>query len=201
MRRLTALIKKIVPFPAEIQSEFFKIIKVLDLMPGEWIPDDLPNGTTIFVEEGFLLMTAHNGCRWQCVNVYPEGTAASTYSEGAAEMQEDSIRIRAAEPSRVYYLTPEDKHRVIKIFPGYMFAINALRRRSYRKSNERRKLLEVPSGERVIVVDFFLRMLLRAPLRDLADFLHLETDAEIELLGTVQKIRLSPKRQLPGIHN
>jgi hypothetical protein len=105
MRRLTALIKAIVPFPAEIRDEFFKIVKALDLMPGEWIPDDLPTGTFIFVEEGFLVLSCYRDNRWRCTNVYSEGTLAGTYSEGAPEMQEGSYRVRATEPTRVCYLT------------------------------------------------------------------------------------------------
>ena len=111
MRRLTALIKKIVFFPSEIQNEFFKIAKVLDLLPGEWVPDDLPTGTFIFVEEGFLLLTSYHDNRWKCTNVYFEGALAGTFSEGAAEMQEGSLRVRAIKPSRTYYLTPRTCNR------------------------------------------------------------------------------------------
>ncbi|HEX3934265.1 MAG TPA: hypothetical protein VHW43_06270, partial [Puia sp.] len=186
---------------AEIQTEFFKRAKALELLPGEWIPDDLPTGATIFVEEGFLFMTSYQGNRWRCINFYPEGTTISTYSEGAAEMQENSIRIRAAEPSRIYYLAAEDKHAVIKMFPGYMFAIYALSRRTEGKSENRMRLFRVPPAERAILVDSFFRYLLRAPLKDLADYLDLETDAEKEFLGSVQRLRLSPKRQLVEMHN
>ena len=201
MRRLTAFIKKIVPFPAEMQTEFFKKAKPLELLPGEWIPDNLPTGTTIFVEEGLLLMTIYDGNRWRCINFYPEGTTVSAYTEGAAEMQEDSLRIRAAEPSRIYYLAPDDIHQVIKIFPGYMFVINALKFRAEHKSQKRMRIFKVPPAERVIIVDSFFRYLLRAPLKDLADYLRLETDAEKEFLESVQRLRLSPKRQMTEMHN
>ena len=119
MRRLTALIKKIIPFPAEVQTEFFKIAKVLHLLSGEWVPDDLAAGTFIFVEEGFLLLTRYQDNLWKCTNVYLEGTLAGTFSEGAPEMQEGSFRVRATEPSRIYYLTTKDMCRVEEIFPRY----------------------------------------------------------------------------------
>jgi len=54
-------------------------------MPGEWIPDGLPTGTTIFVEDGFLLLTTCRNKQWGCSNFYLEGTAAITYSIGATE--------------------------------------------------------------------------------------------------------------------
>ena len=191
MRRLTALIKAIVPFPEEIRDKFFKIVKVLDLMPGEWIPDDLPTGTTIFVEDGFLLLTSCRNKKWKCCNFYPEGTAAITYSVGAAEMKDGSIRVRATEPSRIYYLTRDDESRIDEFFPKYKIASQILRQRSFLKSEQRRSLFEVPPGDRIMHVDTYFQNLMRAPIDDLAEFLRLETERQKKVLEKVQMIRLT----------
>ena len=201
MRRLTALIKKIVPFPAEKQTESFKIIKALDLLPGEWIPDDLPPGTSIFIEEGFLLVTRHRGDRWKCVNFFCEGTAAITHNKGAAEMKEGSFRIRAIEPSRIYYLTPNDECRLKAIFPLYPIADRKLRHRSFVKDVQRALVLNYPPADRVILVDHYFPNLLRAPTQDLIDFLELKTEAEKTMLEEIQRNRLLPKRQLAEKQN
>jgi hypothetical protein len=201
MQRLTALIKKKAYFPAETRDEFFKIIKVMDLLPGEWVPDDLPTGTSIFVEEGLLLLTTYKNNRWRCTNFYPEGTLAITYSEGAAEMQEDSCRVRAATPARIYYLTSDDRSRVDAIFPGFFLAYNALRSRSYFKHERRTGLFQVPPADRVIYVSIYFPTLLRAPIEDLADFLGLETEAQKTVLQAIQSIKLSEKGQLSERHN
>ena len=201
MRRLTALIKKIVPFPAEIQTEFSKIVKLLDLMPGEWIPDDLPTGTKIFVEEGFLLLTRHRGDRWRCINFYREGTTVIPRSKGAAEMQEGSLRIRAVEPSRIYYLTPDDERRVRATFPQYALADHILRRRTFLKDVEKAMILQYTPADRILFVDRYFRSLLRAPLQDLVEFLGLKSELEKTLLEALQRKRLSPKRQLAEMHN
>jgi hypothetical protein len=176
MRRLTALIKKIVPFPAETQNKFFKIAKALDLMPGEWIPDDLPSDTHFFVEEGFLLLTRYQDNRWKCVNFYFEGTLAVTFSEGASEMKEGSYRVRATEPTRIYYLTSEDVYHVYKIFPDYTIVSSVLRQRSFMKHNQRAALLHLPPPDRIINTDLHFRYLFRAPLQELTEFLGLEDD-------------------------
>ena len=201
MHRLTALIKKIVHFPAETRDEFFKIIKVMDLLPGEWVPDDLPTGTSIFVEEGLLSLTTYKDTRWRCTNFYPEGTLAMTYSEGAAEMQEDSCRVRAATPARIYYLTPKDRSRVDAIFPSYFLAYTALRSRSYFKHERRTALFRVPPADRVIYVSIYFPTLLRAPIEDLADFLGLDNEAQKIVLQAIQSIKFSEKGQLSEKHN
>ena len=176
MRRYTALIKKIAPFPAEIQDRFFKTAKVLDLMPGEWVPDDLPTGTFIFVEEGFLLLTKYQGIRWKCTNVYPEGTLAGTYSGGAPQMDQGSFRVRATEPTRIYYLTSEDKRRVEEFFPTYVRVHMILRERSFIKHRQRTALFHLPPPDRIINTDLHFRYLFRAPLQELTEFLGLEDD-------------------------
>ena len=201
MQRLTALIKKIAYFPAEIRDEFFKIIKVMDLLPGEWVPDDLPTGTSIFVEEGLLSLTTYKDTRWRCTNFYPEGTLAMTYSEGAAEMQEDSCRVRAATPVRIYYLTPKDRSRVDAIFPSYFLAYTALRSRSYFKHERRTALFRVPPADRVIYISIYFPTLLRAPIEDLADFLGLDNEAQKIVLQAIQSIKFSEKGQLSEKHN
>ncbi|HEX3934266.1 MAG TPA: hypothetical protein VHW43_06275 [Puia sp.] len=201
MRRLTALIKKIVPFPAELRDDFSKIVKVLDLLPGEWVPDDLPAGTSIFVEEGLLSLTTYNDNRWRCTNFYPEGTLAITYSEGAAEMQEGSFRVRAGETTRIYYLTREDRSRVDEIFPAYAIAYSILRSRSFAKNQQRASLFKVPPAERIMYVDIFFPSLLRAPTEDLAEFLNLENERQKTVLQTIQSIKLSPNGQLSEKHN
>lgn len=201
MRRLTSLIKKIVPFPAETRDEFIKIIKVLDLMPGEWIPDDLPTGTSIFVEEGLLLLTQCDNKQWKCTNFYPEGTATITYSEGAAEMVEGSLRLRAVEPSRIYYLTRDDVRRVEGFFPGYRIAGSILRQRSFFKSQRLKELFTVPPPDRIIYVSLYFRSLLRAPLEDLAQYLRLERDIDKRILDAIQKGTLSPKNQTVERHS
>jgi hypothetical protein len=202
MRRLTALIKAIVPFPAEIRDEFFKIVRILDLMPGEWVPDDLPSGTSIFVEEGFLLLTNYQDIRWRCVNVYPEGTLAGTYSEGAAEMQKDSFRVRATEPTRIYYLTREDKSRVEEIFPDYTRVSMVLQQRSSMKHHLRAALFHLPPPDRIIAVDIRFRYLLRMPLQDLTEFLFLEDD-EIGkvVLAYLHEKSFPLKKQISQQHN
>jgi len=195
MRRLTALIKTIVPFPAEIQDKFFKIMKVMDLMPDEWIPDDLPTGTQIFVEEGFLLLTIYDEKQWRCTNFYIEGTATGTSSKGAAEMKEGSYRVRATEPTRIYYLTPEDAHQMGAIFPDYQIARAVLQQRSFLKSEQRKQLFSIPPIDRIISVDKFFSVLLRAPLADLTEFLRLEKEFDKSVLDAVQKRRLSADNQ------
>lgn len=145
-------------------------------MPGEWIPDDLPTGTFIFVEEGFLVLTCYRNNRWKCTNVYAEGTLTGTYSEGAPEMEEGSYRVRATEPSRIYYLASEDKCRVEKIFPNYIIAHMRLEQRSTRKHYQRARLLHLPPPDRVINTELHFRYLYRAPLQDLTQFLGLEDD-------------------------
>jgi hypothetical protein len=201
MRRLTALTNKIAPFPGEIQNKFFKMVKVLNLLPGEWIPDDLPTGTFIFVEEGFLLLTSYQDNRWKCTNVYLEGTLAGTFSEGAAEMQEGSLRVRATKPSRIYYLTPEDMQEVETIFPGYRLAHTVLRWRSFMKNQQRARLFDVPPKDRIIFLDICSPILLRGPLQDLAEFLGLKTEVEKMVLQAVQSERLSQKSQLSQKYN
>ena len=201
MRRLTALIKAIVPFPAEIRDEFFKQVKALDLMPGEWIPDDLPTGTFIFVEEGFLVLTCYRDNRWRCSNVYPEGTLAGTYSEGAPEMQEGSYRVRATEPTRVYYLTSEDKSRVEKVFPGYSIVHMVLRQRSTRKHYQRAQLIHLPPPGRVFNTELHFRYLLRAPLQDLTEFLGLEDDKVGKLVLEAFHEKFRSTTQLAQQHN
>jgi len=196
MRRLTALIKAIVPFPLEIREEFFKIVKVLDLAPGEWVPDDLPSGTSIFVEDGFLLLTRCEKKKWKCSNFYLEGTLAVTYSEGAAEMKDGSLRVRAAEPTRIYYTTREDDSRLHNIFPSYNIVRHVLRQRSFFKSEERKILFDLSALERIMYVDTYCRSLLRAPFEDLAQFLCLKTKLEKGVLDTLQKKSFSSQKQL-----
>ena len=195
MRRLTALIKAIVPFPPEIRDEFFKIVKVLDLMPGEWIPDDLPTGTSIFVEDGLLLLTRCKNKRWRCCNFYLEGTATVTCGTGAAEMEDGSYRVRAAEPTRIYYWTREDVCRVQEFFKSYNIVLHVLRQRSFFKSEERKILFDLSAYERIIYLDTFLRSLMRAPFEDLVDFLWLRTKLQKEVLRGIQKMRRSPQKQ------
>lgn len=196
MRRLTALIKAIVPFPPEIREEFFKIVKVLDLAPGEWVPDDLPTGTSIFVEDGLLLLTQCEKRKWRCSNIYIEGTLAVTYSEGATEMKDGSFRVRAVEPTRIYYMTREEERRVHEVFPSYNIVRHVLRQRSFFKSEQRRSLFKVPSGNRIMMVDTYFRNLMRVPTADLAEFLGLETAKQREVLATFQKLRTSPHKEV-----
>jgi len=196
MRRLTALIKAIVPFPPEIREEFFKIVKVLDLMPDEWIPDDLPTGTSIFVEDGLLLLTRCKNKRWKCGNFYLEGTLAVTYSEGAAELKDGSYRVRAAEPTRIYYWTRADVCRMQDFFVSYNIVCHVLRQRSFFKSEERKILFDLSANDRVIYLDTFLRSLMRAPFEDLVEFLCLKTKLQKEVLREIQKMRLFHQKQL-----
>ena len=196
MRRLTVYIKTIAPFPAELQIEFFKIVKVLQLMPGEWIPDDLPSGTSIFVEEGFLLLTTCTDNQWKCSNFYVEGFLALTYSEGAPEMREGSFRVRAAEPSLVYYLTVEEEGKLKKIFPNWPGVSRFLRQRSFLKNQGLISLFRVPPTDRIIYADKHFGFLFRAPLQDLIDFLDLQTEAEKVVLDFIQRERHSPNKQL-----
>ena len=196
MRRLTALIKAIVPFPPEIREEFFKIVKGLDLTPAEWVPDDLPTGTSIFVEDGLLLLTRCEKKKWRCSNFYLEGTLAVTYSEGAAEMKEGSFRVRAVEPTRIYYITREDDCRVREVFPSYNIVRHVLRQRSFFKSEQRKSLFQVPPADRIMIVDTFFRNLMRVPTEDLAEFLGLETEKQKKVLATFQKIRTSPHQEV-----
>jgi|GEM_PF-5726774 len=196
MRRLTALIKAIVPFPPEIHEEFFKIVKVLDLTPGEWVPDDLPTGTSIFVEDGLLLLTRCEKKKWRCSNFYLEGTLAVTYSEGATEMKDGSFRVRAVEPTRIYYMTREEERRVHEVFPNYNIVRHVLRQRSFFKNEQRKSLFEVPPADRIMIVDTFFRNLMRVPTEDLAEFLGLETKKQKQVLATFQKIRTSPHQEV-----
>lgn len=195
MRRLTALIKAIVPFPAEIREEFFKILKVLDLMPGEWVPDDLPTGTSIFVEDGLLLLTRCKDKQWKCSNFYLEGTLAVTCSEGAAEMKDGSFRVRAAEPTRIYFWTYDDARRVQDFFLSYNIVCHVLRQRSFVKSEQRKILFDLSALERIMYVDTYLRSLLRAPFEDLAQFLCLKTKLEKGVLNAIQKKSFSGQKQ------
>lgn len=196
MRRFTALINKIVPFPLDVRNEFFKIVKAIDLMPGEWVPDDLPTGTSIFVEDGLLLLTRCENKQWQCSNFYIEGTLTVTCSEGAPEMNDGSFRVRAATCSRIYYMTREDACEVQKIFPSYSIARHVLSQRSFFKSQVRKVLFDLPPAGRILYVDDFFRTLLRAPTEDLAEFLDLKTKKQRQLLAALQKQRLSPQQQL-----
>jgi hypothetical protein len=196
MRRLTALIKAIVPFPAEIREEFFKIVKVLDLMPGEWVPDDLSTGTLIFVEDGLLLLTRCKNKHWKCSNFYLEGTLAATWSEGAAEMKDDSFRVRAAEPTHIYYWTSDNARRVQDFFVSYNIVSHVLRQRSFFKSEQRKILFDLSPLERIMYVDTYFRSLMRAPFEDLSQFLCLKTKLEKGVLDTLQKESLSSQKQL-----
>lgn len=196
MRRLTALIKAIVPFPPEIREEFFKIVKVLDLAPGEWVPDDLPTGTSIFVEDGFLLLTRCEQRRWKCSNFYLEGTLAVTFSEGAAEMKDGSFRVRAVESTRIYYWTSDDARQVQDFFVSYNIVCHVLRQRSFFKSEQRKVLFDLSALERIMYVDMYFRTLMRAPFEDLAQFLCLKTKLEKGVLQTLQKQSFSSQKQL-----
>jgi hypothetical protein len=201
MRRLTALIKKIVKFTPEMQDEYFKIAKVLDLMSGEWIPHDLPSGTSIFVEEGFLTIERYQNNQWKCYDFCMEGTVVATHGVDAVEMQEGSERIKATEPSRIYYLAPEDQRRVWNIVPFYLIAIGRLRDRSYSKKERRDRLHEVPPADRVRFVNKCFRSLFRAPFQDLVEFLGLKTEKEKKALAAKQKKWLSSKKQLSENYN
>jgi hypothetical protein len=196
MRRLTALIKKIVPFPQEIREEFFKIVKVLDLSPGEWVPDDLPTGTLVFIEDGLLLLTHCKNKQWKCSNIYTEGMLVATFSDGASEMKNGSFRVRAAAPTRIYYWTSEDACRLQEIFPSYGMVGHILRQRSFIKSQRRRRLFVVPIEDRILYLDVYFRSLLRAPLDDLAEFLCLKTKRQKAVLSKIQNMRLSSQKQL-----
>ena len=116
-------------------------------------------------------------------------------------MQEGSFRVRATEPSRVYYLTPDDMQQVETIFPTYRLANSVLRQRSFMKNQQRARLFDVPLPDRIIFVSIYFPILLRAPLQNLAEFLGLETDVEIMVLQKIQSKRLSPKSQLSQKHN
>src|SRR6202012_4765429 len=142
--------------------------------PGEWIPDDLPGGTTIFVEEGFLLLKRWQNKKWKCRNFYFEGTATVTNSEGAPEMKEGSYRVRAVEPSRIYYLTSDDRKQVEEFFPGYVIAMSALKSRSFIKNKKRSELLEFSPPEKVVYLDKYFPTLYRAPLDALIEFLDIK---------------------------
>ena len=170
-------------------------------MPGEWTPDDLPTGTFVFVEEGLLLLTLYLDKQSTCCNVYCEGTAILNYSEGAAEMQEHSYRVRAAEPSRIYYITPEDERRVTKVFPDYMCASRKLTFRSFMKYVQRTRLFDYPRAERILLTDLYFPTILRAPLKDLTEYLDLRTEEEKTILADLQRKRLSPKSQLAANFN
>ncbi len=153
MKHMTELIKNVIPFPPEAQTEFFQVVKALDLNPGEWIPDNLPSGTRFFVEDGFLLLTTRVKDEWKCSNFYPEGTTTVTYSEGAAESREGSFRGRATEPSQVYYILKTDEDQLKKILPGYSFAMSMLSQHSYQKHLERSQLFKLENIDRLICID------------------------------------------------
>ena len=124
-----------------------------------------------------------------------------TYSEGAAEMQEGSFRVRAATPVRIYYLTPEDRDQVIGGFVGYAFVQTVLRSRSFAKNQQRAGLLHIPPTDRIIYVHLNFPTLLRAPIEDLSEFLGLETEAQKTALQDIRSVKFSEKGQLSEKHN
>ncbi len=174
MRRLLALMKKADPPIVGIMEEIQARAKVIHLMPGEYINDEIEDWTWIFVEEGFLLAKGLKNnpvCRnflWEGCSRFlvkrsePGGIVANVYG------------IQAVEHSSIYYFSPEDSKYLEKACMWFFWAKKDLIGRSLVFHDKVLSILDVDPSLRMQAVQRFFRILLRVPANELAEFLKSE---------------------------
>jgi hypothetical protein len=188
MRRLFSLIKKIIPFPPEQQEIFSAKLRKKILLPRERLGDDIPPGSWIFIEEGFLLLLQREKNSWACKNFYYEGVSTAVYTVGAAELAEQSFNVQAVEKSTIYYLRPEDEKEVEALFPSFPYARMILNRRSYQQHRKRTSLFTLDHElDRIFYVQKFFTILFRAPEKHLTEFLCVKEKRGRMILSSIQK--------------
>ena len=188
MRRLFALIKKIAPFSSEQQEIFSAKLQKKVLLPRQRLGNDIPPGSWIFIEEGFLLLLQREKKRWACKNFYYEGVSTVVYTVGAAELVEKSFTIQAVEKSTIYYLRPDDEKEIEALFPSFLYVRRILNTRSYRQHCKRTSLFTLDHElDRIIYVQKCFTILFRAPERHLAEFLCVKRKLSRAILSLIQK--------------
>jgi len=101
MRRLFTLIKKITILTPNEQAGLRSWLRKKELLPRERLGEDIPSGSWIFVEEGFLLLLQREKKEWVCKNFYYEGVSTTVYNVGSAELEEKSFNVQAVEKSTI----------------------------------------------------------------------------------------------------
>ncbi|HEY4291394.1 MAG TPA: hypothetical protein VGN00_30040 [Puia sp.] len=188
MRRLIALIKRIIPLTPEAENALSSILKKKILQQRERLGEGIPPGSWIFIEEGFLLLLQREKTRWACKNFYYEGVSTVLYNVGSAELTEQSFNVQAVEESIIYYLTPEDEDTMGDAFAHFFYARRLLNARSYRQHNRRARLFTLDHElDRIIYVTKIFTILFRAPEEHLADFLCVKKRMGRTILSNIYK--------------
>ena len=194
MQRLFALIKKITIFSPEEEAGLRSWLRKKELLPRERLGEDIPSGSWIFVEEGFLLLLQREKKEWVCKNFYYEGVSTTVYNVGSAELEEKSFNVQAVEKSTIYYLTPEDEADMQVYFTPFFYARMILNMRSYCQHKKRASLFTLESElDRILYVKKYFAILFRAPEKHLADFLCVKKKIGRMLLASMQKKARSPQ--------
>jgi hypothetical protein len=163
-------------------------IKILHLSPGEWIKGRIEDESWMFVEEGFLSFVIFKKDKRDCWNFLWEGRDVFAYNIcDPTDFEEFSFGIQAVEQSTVYIFSSEDLDYLSKACAGFFSAKNAVACRSWKFQRNVSSIRSVKLSGRIQTVQRFYSILLRAPERDLANFLKLNSKKQRMQLSAIRR--------------
>src|ERR1700743_2928864 len=108
MERLLANLSVVAPVAKETEDKIKAAFHTCRLETGESMPEGLPDGTWIFVEEGFIQLTERRKNKWDCRDLFPENANLLLTATSTIMPKEGYLRVRALEPAILYYLSRDE---------------------------------------------------------------------------------------------
>lgn len=161
-----------------------KLMQRCDLRANESFPADVPKGTWIFIESGFIKQSFHRKAFLDTDILLPEGTCLILTMPSAGVEGPEGVTITAIEPTTLYYLSEEQVDILTSQFHTFGWNHFSITMQAGENLRKRSEIWLVPSTERVAFVKREYPFLLRVSPGILADYLRLTGTEHTELLAT-----------------
>lgn len=154
------------------QEALLTMLQSRDLAKDQVFDEGAEQGAWGFIEKGLIQKLLPVGNRWDVEDLLPEGHCM-LFTEPAYYNSYGRIRLAAAEPSKLYYLSRSDNAALGMRFPTFgwnHFAMSMVAAENLRRRSE---IWLAPAADRLTIVKEKYPFLLRAAPCVLADYLRL----------------------------